>query len=163
MTLAVTGYAGIKAVESGSADLGTPNVTHDTGAKSFDWVSGTGEYQADLIWSDRITLAASATQNLDLAGSLTGLLGGTLTFAKVKAIYVKADAANTNNVNVGGAASNGFVGPFLDATDKVAVRPGGVFLVTAPETGWTVTAAWAAARKGETGLSASVGWNEGRT
>jgi hypothetical protein len=102
--------------------------------------NGTASDQADLIFADQRTIAASSTENLDLAGVLVSPHGATLTLATVKAIYVLAAAANTNNVVIGGAASNTFTGPFADATDKIAVRPGGIWVISAPETGWTVTA-----------------------
>jgi hypothetical protein len=49
-------------------------------------------------------------ENLDLSGVLANALGATLAFTAIKAILIVADSANTNNVVVGGAASNGFVG-----------------------------------------------------
>lgn len=101
---------------------------------------GTSSGNADLIFMDTRTLSASSTENLDLAGSLTDPLGATLTFVTVKAIYVKAASANTNNVVVGGAGSNTLLGIFSDATDKIIVKPGGVFMWVAPATGATVTA-----------------------
>lgn len=102
--------------------------------------SGTGADQADLIWSDTRTLNASATEDLDLAASLTGPLGTTLTFARVKAVIVSAASGNTNNVNVTRPASNG-VPLFLAAGDGIAVRPGGVIAAVAPDaTAYAVTA-----------------------
>jgi hypothetical protein len=103
--------------------------------------SGTGLGAADMQWSDTRTLAASATEDLDLAGSLTGPLGTTLTFARIKAVLVKALAANTNDVNVTRPASNG-APLFLAASDGLAVKPGGLFLWVAPNAaGAAVTAA----------------------
>lgn len=94
--------------------------------------SGTGANQADKIFSDTRTLAASATEDLDLAGSLAGALGGSVVFAKIKAIYIKAASGNTNNVNVTRPASNG-VPLFLAASDGIPVRPGGAFFWIAPD------------------------------
>lgn len=102
--------------------------------------SGTATGQADLCWSDTRTVAASGTDALDLAGSLSGNLGGTLTIVKLKAVLVRAAAANTNNVRVNRPASNG-VPLFLAASDGIDVLPGGVFLWVAPGAGVTVTAA----------------------
>lgn len=93
--------------------------------------SGTGAGAADLLWSDTRTLAASATEDLDLAGVLTGPLGGTLTFARIKGLIVAAAPANSNNVNVTRPASNG-VPLFLAASDGIPVPPGGVFAWFAP-------------------------------
>jgi hypothetical protein len=101
---------------------------------------GTASGQGDLLFSDRRSLAASASENLDLAGVLKDPLGTTLTFGHVKWIYIKAAAANTNDVCVGGAGSNTFVGPFADASDIVCVKPGGVaLLAVAAGVGWVVT------------------------
>jgi len=103
--------------------------------------SGIGADQADRLWHDQRTLAASASENLDLAGGLTDAFGNTLTFARVKLIYIKAAAANTNNVVVGGHATAAFVNWVADATDKVNIRPGGVFLLFAPDaTAYVITA-----------------------
>lgn len=97
----------------------------------IDLESGTGLGAADMQWSDRRTLAASATEDLDLAGSLTGPLGTTLTFARVKAVLIKAASGNTNDVQVTRPASNG-APLFLAAGDGLAVKPGGLFLWVAP-------------------------------
>jgi len=103
--------------------------------------SGTGANQADMLWHDTRTLAASGTEDLDLAGVLVNGLGDTQTFARVKAIFVTAAAGNTNNVNVTRPAANG-VPLFLAAGDGVAVRPGGMFAAVAPDaTGYAVTGA----------------------
>ena len=103
--------------------------------------SGTGANQADLLFHDTRTIAASGTDDLDLAGSLTDSLGATLTFVKVKTIYVSAASGNTNSVVVGGAASNQFVAWVGDATDKVNILPGGAFMLCAPSAaGYAVAA-----------------------
>jgi hypothetical protein len=109
--------------------------------KANTLTSGTGANQADLIFTDTRTLAASATEDLDLAGVLVGAFGATLTFARVKGLFIVAAAANTNNVNITRPAANG-VPLFLAASDGVAVRPGGWFAMSAPDaTGYPVTAA----------------------
>lgn len=107
---------------------------------SYTLTNGTAADQANQIWSDTRTLAASSTEDLDLAGGLTNAFGTTLTFTKIKSIIVKAAAGNTNNVLVGGA-SNAFVNWVSDATDKIVVRPGGCFaLHTSDSTAYAVTA-----------------------
>lgn len=104
-------------------------------------LTGTTAGKADLMFSDTRTLSASSSEELDLAGGLSDPFGSSLTFVKVVAIMLIAAEGNTNNVVLGGAASNGFVGPFADSSDKIAVPPGGCVLLTAPSAGWTVTAA----------------------
>lgn len=124
---------------TGTNDLGTPTFPFlVTGLNRL--TAGTGANKADKLFSDQRTLAASATENLDLAGVLSDPFGVILTFAKVKAIYVHASSANTNSVCVGGHATAAFTGPFSDATDIVCIPPGGTLLVSAPSAGWTVTA-----------------------
>lgn len=103
--------------------------------------SGTGAGQADVLFTDTRTLAASASETLDLTGSLVDALGATVTMARVKGIVIAAAAGNTNDVIVGGAASNGFATPFGDPTDKVKVKPGGILALFTPDaTAYAVTA-----------------------
>lgn len=131
--------AGISGTNAATSGLTSPS---EALALSASWspTNGSATNQAQKVWVSQRTLTASSTENLDLAGVLTDSFGTTLTFATVKAIYVKAAAGNTNNVVVGGAGSNTFVGVFSDATDKIAVKPGGAFMWFAPGTGATVTA-----------------------
>lgn len=110
---------------------------------SISLTNGTAAGQVDRLFADTRTLAASATEDLDLAGVLTDALGTVATFVKVKAIYIKAAAANTNNVVVGAAAVNAFIGPFGAATHTIALRPGGFVVLAcgaADATGYGVTA-----------------------
>jgi hypothetical protein len=103
--------------------------------------NGTGANKASKHWHDQRTIAASGTDALDLAGSLENALGETVTFTKIKAILVAAAAGNTNDVLVGGAASNAWAALFGDASDVVKVKPGGVFFLSAPDAnGLAVTA-----------------------
>ncbi|MBI4800636.1 MAG: hypothetical protein HY794_18250 [Desulfarculus sp.] len=106
-----------------------------------DFSDGTGANQAQLIYADTRTLAASATEELDLAASLKDALGRTLTFTAIKALFVRAADGNANNVEVGGAAANGFIGWAGDPTDKLVLRPGGAFMLLDPGAGgYAVTA-----------------------
>lgn len=108
---------------------------------SFVFSDGTGANQIKQVFADTRTLSASATEDLDLAGGLTNALGTAITFTKIRAIAIRAAATNTNNVLVGGAASAQFATWVGDATDVVVVRPGGLFLLIAPDTtGYAVTA-----------------------
>jgi hypothetical protein len=143
MALYTTIQVGVNALLSGSSDLGATSTPQNLSyAKTL--TSGTATGQADLVWGDLNTLAASTNTDIDLAGSLTGPLGGTVTFARVKCIMITADEGNTNNVILGAAATNAFVGPFGAATHTIAVQPGGSVTLTAPgTTGWPVTAATA--------------------
>lgn len=105
------------------------------------WGSGTTASTADLMFTDTRTVAASGTDPLDLAGSLTGPLGATLTFVELRLLMICASSANTNNVRLNRPASNG-VPLFLAASDGIDIPPGGIFLWVGPADGKvTVTAA----------------------
>ena len=131
--------AGINATLTNALDLGT--VTYPASVTSLlTLATGTGSSQADMIFTDTRTVSASGTDALDLAGSLTGPLGTTLTFVKLKALFVRASSGNTNNVRVNRPASNG-VPLFLAASDGIDIPPGGLFLWAGPVAGVTVTAA----------------------
>jgi hypothetical protein len=139
MTLTARVETTITATETKTTDLSvaTDVLTYN---KRIELATGTGANQADLIFHDQRTLIASATEDLDLAGSLTDQFGTTLTLARIKGIVVTAAAANTNNVNVIRPASNG-VPIFLAAGDGMPVKPGGKFEWWAPDaTGIAVTA-----------------------
>lgn len=102
--------------------------------------SGTATGLADLVWSDTRTVVASGTDALDLAGTLTGTLGGTLTMVKLKAVIVRAAAGNTNSCRINRPAANG-VPLFVAASDGIDILPGGLFVWVAPGAGVTVTPA----------------------
>ncbi len=143
MALQTTISADIKAVQTKALDLGTASFPINLPAAKTTLSDGTGDGQASKIFSDQRTIAASSSENLDLAGGLTDAYGTTITFATIKAIYVKAADTNTNDVVVGAAASNGFVGPFAADDNSVTVKPGGALLIFAPKSGWAVTASTA--------------------
>ena len=121
------------------ADLSTP-ASRLLMDKSNGFASGVGANQADRLWHDTRTLAASATEDLDLAGVLTDVFGAAFTLAKLRLLWVRAAIGNTNNVNVTRPAANG-VPIFLAAGDGVPVVPGGDFRFVAPNAaGIAVTA-----------------------
>lgn len=129
----------IRARLAGAADLGTPNFLADI-EKILQFSPGTAaDGQANILFTDQRTLAASATEDLDLAGVLADQLGATLTAAEIVFIYVEALAANTNDVNLTRPAANG-VPIFLAAGDGVAIKPGDFFALSNDD-GYTVTAA----------------------
>jgi hypothetical protein len=132
--------AGVAGSYTGSNPLGP--VTFQF-AQPFEvaLAAGTGSGKADKVFSDHRTLVASASENLDLAGVLTDPFGAAITCVKVKSLTFHAKSTNVNDVVVGGAASNGFIGPFGGTTPTVAVPPGGFFSIAHPGAGWTVTAA----------------------
>lgn len=130
MTLSTNIRVNVAAKQSSALDLGSADANISKNI-AISLASGTAAGQADRMFSDTRTLAASATEDLDLAGSaLTDAFGAALTFVKVKTILIKAADGNTNNVIVGGAATNGFVSWVGGATHTVTVRPGGLLLLS---------------------------------
>lgn len=96
--------------------------------KVLQFTNGTGIGQYDVLFVDKRTLAASTTEDLDLTGTaLKSAFNANIANAEIVGVIVIAEATNTNDVVVGGAASNGWFGLFADATDKSLVKPGGLF------------------------------------
>lgn len=134
----------VTADQTSQLDLMAPQAKLDYGAAALVLGAGTAASQADRLFTDTRTLGASAAEDLDLAGVLLDAFGATLTFARIKGLVIAASAANTNNVIVGGAVSNGFISWAGAATHTVTIRPGGVFALFAPDAvAYTVTAATA--------------------
>lgn len=133
----------IAATFSSALDMGTALVAHDA-TERLTWASGVAANQADVLWTDERTVTSGSTDSIDLAGVLSGLLGGTVTFARVKAIRVRnsnaAGTANTTNISLTRPASNG-VPIFAAAGDAIPIHPGGSVLITAPSAGGYVVTA----------------------
>lgn len=98
-------------------------------AKSMVLASGTGADQADKVFADRRTVAAGATDTIDLAGALTDPLGAVVSFAKVKAIVI-SNRSTTQTLTVTRPVNGAPI--FAAAGDAVAVPPGGVLALAAP-------------------------------
>ena len=127
MALTFKGQVALAAKHTGVLSLGGGREANFAKTYAVSLVDGVLAGQADRIWATTVAaLAASGTTDHDLAGSLVDPLLGTAAFARVKGIVVKAYDANTNNVLVGAAASNPWVG-LLGATHQITLRPGAVF------------------------------------
>lgn len=125
-----------------TSQVGMGNLVSDIArGGSRDIVDGVGAGAATKVFSSLRTLAASATENLDLAGALTDPSNVAVVFTGIKAIYVKAAEANVNDVIIGGHATAAFVGPFGAAANTIAVAPGETFFISKfNAAGWPVTA-----------------------
>lgn len=123
------------------ADLDTP-ASQLSIVRELNFAEGTGANQANRVFRDTRTLTASSTEDLDLAGSaLLDAFGVAVVFARVKELYVKAAAANTNNVLLGGVANGwaAFLSPA--ATGIITLPPGAHIHIGNPSAaGWVVTA-----------------------
>ncbi|MEV2249402.1 hypothetical protein AB0I94_02395 [Streptomyces sp. NPDC050147] len=110
--------------------------------RAVSLLNGTTAGKADRVFHDRRTLAASATEDLDLAGALTDAFGASLTFVRIKGLFISAAVPNTNNVVIGAAGANPWA-TLLNTTGTVALRPGaslGVMAGDQDPTAYTVTA-----------------------
>jgi hypothetical protein len=138
MALKSKAIVNVEARQTQASDLGE-GVGSLVKSYGTQFADGTGAGQANVIFHDQRTLAASALDQLDLSGTLAGTFGN-VTFARVKAIIVKAADGNTNDVTIGGGNFATWAGT---GTDLVKIRPGGTFALTvgsADATGYAVTA-----------------------
>ena len=139
-TLTGTIKAGMGLTYKGDIDLGSQTARLPFPAEIIIG-SGTTSGKADLAFWDNRTLGASASEDLDLAAGLTDAFGQSLTFVEINGIHVKAGSANSGNIVVGGATTNGFQGPFGAAAHTVALAAGESLMITKMVgDGWTVTA-----------------------
>lgn len=132
--LSVTGHH-TSALDLGSADLPF------TLASAVSLLSGVAAGMVDRVFTDQRTLAASTAEDLDLAGVLLDAFGAAITFAKIKAIVIKAAAGNTNSINVSRPAGATGVPIFLAISDGFVLPPGFTFAWFGSGAGVTVTAA----------------------
>lgn len=141
MTITTKLAASLSVSSRNSIDLGSSSATRAL-SLAVELANGTGAGQADVAWTDTRTLAASGTEDLDLAGSLADPFGVSQVFARVKALVVIAAVGNTNLVQVTRPASNG-APLFMAAGDGIALRPGELLALmcgSADATGHLVTA-----------------------
>lgn len=140
MTIALTSRASVRGLLSAVRDGGIASFEVDEGHVA-DIGNGTGALQANSVYVDDFTIAASGTLDIDLAGTLTDALGNALVFTAVKEILITAAPENTNNVVVGNG-TNPFVGPFGAGAHTITLKPGGKFNVSDgySAAGWAVGA-----------------------
>ena len=121
-------------------------------ADSF--ASGTVVDTADLAWWDGSRSLAATSENLDLAGGLTDPFGNTLTFARIKGLYIKNNSTTAGEtLKIGGHATAAFL-LFDDATDIYELGPDGIFLIWEPSaTALPVTATTADLLKIDSGAA----------
>lgn len=141
MSLRTSIHCGIEAVYQGSALFADASLQLSLAAAAvIRMESGTAAGLADKLYAAELTIAASGSQNLDLNGVLLDAFGAVFSPAKVRAILIEADAANANNVEIGGAAATAFLGWFKDATDILVMSPGDRILLSSRSAGKAVGA-----------------------
>lgn len=155
MSLTTTIDLALLAIHTSALDLATGTVPLNY-SKRLSLASGTGANQADLIWHDQRSIAASSSDNLDIAGGLTDAFGATVTFARIRAMVVRADANNAGRLQVGSAPANAWLGWLDNGNAAVQVRPGGLLLLTGPDSSGYPVAAGTGDRLLITNTAASV-------
>lgn len=138
--LELTSKGSIKGTLSSVEGGGTSTFDIDEGYV-YNVGDGTLAGQANAVYVNAFTIAASGNLDIDLAGSLVDVLGDALVFTAIKEIYLEASPANTNNVVIGGAATP-FVGGNNAGANTFAVKPGGLYHVCDgySAAGWAVGA-----------------------
>lgn len=145
-----TSLTGNLTVDLGTTYLNTLDLSSPTDVlavnKQWALTNGVGDDQADVVWHDQRTLAATTSESLDLYGSLTGPLGVTVNMVKVKALYIE-NLSTLYELKVGGAASEEWTSWVGASGDKVYIKPGGALLLVAPKAaGYSLGAAGANAQ-----------------
>lgn len=109
--------------------------------------SGVAVGTADKLYQATRTITASSNDDLDLNGTtVIDSFGTAFAVVKIKGLIISAAAANTNNVILGGGASNPITSLMTGTTPALIIRPGCTFaLITgqADATAYAVTAATA--------------------
>lgn len=120
---------------------GGKNPKHAYNLKSLiEWSFGTAAGQCDQVWDDRRTIAAGATENLDLqAGGETNWAGQTISFSKILGIMFRISSSTGGPLLIGGHATNALGTFFGDDTDKIRVR-NLMILATKDSTAYAVAA-----------------------
>lgn len=143
---------------SNALDLVTPKA-NQAFSYVLDLLNGAGLNSANVVWSDRRTVAASTTDTLDIAtgGGLVDALGAAVAMARMKGIIVRN--RGTQNITVGRPAANGV--PWMSAAgDNVIVAAGGVHIDFWPTAaGIVVTAATADLIEVVNGAGSSVDYD----
>lgn len=105
---------------------------------SWEHTDGTNAYQMNALVTLTGTIAAHATNTINLA-SVKNSFGDTVSFARVTFLAIQCASNNQSNVTMGGAIAQPFAAPFGSATDTAKCTPGGLVMFVAPSTnGYTV-------------------------
>ena len=140
-TLSVDAKASLEWLLQDVDDLTTISDTSKLAFK-HSFTDGTAADEADVLWHDERTLSAAANDDLDLTALARTIFGGalTVTLSKVKALLiVNTHATAGEDLTLGAAATNAWVGPFGAATHTLDVSAESSVLLINRKTGWTVS------------------------
>lgn len=125
----------LSASQTGSNDFGGPTFSPVL-EKVINLANGVALGQADILFVDERSIAASTNDDIDLAGVLASAFGATITAVKVKAVVIvnapQNGVANVSNLTIGGSSAP-FVG-FLGGTAPTIgpIGPDGGFVIWCP-------------------------------
>jgi hypothetical protein len=140
MSLTTSLKLNLRALLVGVLDLS--NAVNDlTLAPEIALSDGAGLNQANRVFQDTVTLAAAGETLLDLT-ALTDALGSAVSFARLKAIYVRNKSATAgDNLQLGGTVVAGLSTLYVGTNAGQLIGPGGIALLVNPSAaGWAVTA-----------------------
>ena len=101
-----------------------------------DLGTGTGDDQADRIFTDKRTVSTGTPDDIDMRdGSIDGRDGKTFVIAELKGLLV-VNLSGTAKLTIGGAASNAYdKSPFESGTALLIIEPGGHLSHSCPKDG----------------------------
>ncbi len=118
-----------------------PTTSAQTFQQTINWAFGVAAGQVNEAYVAVRTLAAGASETLDLVGVLSGLFGQTISFARIKGILIALLTAPeiASSITVGDAASDPWLGPLGGTTPMTTVTSGDCWQQTRSDaTGWAV-------------------------
>lgn len=96
-------------------------ITSDTGELIFG--EGTDSDEADLVWNDERTLAASGSEDIDLVGTLVNAYGGTFNPARIVALQIRNKSTQAT-ITVTPKATTGWLGMLAASGDLLNLPRG---------------------------------------
>lgn len=100
---------------------------------------GTNANQMNKWASRTVSLTNGEAVTYSLLGGISNAFGDALTFSRVNWISISAPSANANDITVGGASEDPFVGWIGGTAPTATVRPGGIVMAFSPDaTGYPV-------------------------
>lgn len=129
----------------------------DRDRSEYRFEDGVNAGQADLVWSDRRQVSASATDAIDLT-DLTDRFGNAISFAEVTAILVYNRSSTAADIlEIGPDTTDGWTAPW-DSGSRAKINPGGRYYRD-NDGGWLVQAASKVLDIVETGGASAVDYD----
>jgi hypothetical protein len=141
MPLNVTGNldVSIRAAEKVTVGLGSGQLAPSL---AVNLAFGTGTGANNVQWSFSKSATATAAPVTYTLSALVDDLGRTIALTKVRAFVIAhLGTVDGQPLTIGAAATNPWLAPFADVSDKLVIRAGGVLVMAGPlATGYAVTA-----------------------